>query len=59
LNILNNPYFNALRNISEILDEDQKKRSLLMWGLLMINAVFDVVGLAAIYPLMKQHLIQN
>jgi ABC-type bacteriocin/lantibiotic exporter with double-glycine peptidase domain len=56
LNILNNPYFNALRNISEILDEDQKKRSLLMWGLLMINAVFDVVGLAAIYPLMNAAL---
>lgn len=53
MNILNNPYFNALRNISEILDEDQKKRSLLMWGLLMINAVFDVVGLAAIFPLIE------
>ena len=56
MNILNNPYFNALRNISEILDEDQKKRSLLMWGLLMINAVFDVVGLAAIFPLIEAAL---
>lgn len=56
MNILNNPYFNALKNINEILDEDQKKRSLLMWGLLLINAVFDLFGLAAIFPLMNAAL---
>ena len=59
MNILNNPYFNALRNISEILDEDQKKRSLLMWGLLMINAVFDVVGLAAIFLSLIHIYLEN
>ena len=56
MNILNNPYFNALRNIKDILDHDQKKRSVYMLGLLLINAVFDLFGLAAIYPLMNAAL---
>lgn len=53
LNALNNnPYFNAIRNIRALLDPDQKKRSVIMILLLIVNAVFDVFGLAAIYPLM-------
>ncbi len=56
MNIFNNPYFNALKNIREILDADQKRRSVLMWGLLLINAVFDVIGLAAIFPLIEAAL---
>ena len=63
MNIFNNPYFNALKNIRDILDDDQKKRGLLMWGLLLINAIFDVIGLAAIFPLieaaMKPETIQE
>ncbi|MBK9564368.1 MAG: hypothetical protein IPO37_04035 [Saprospiraceae bacterium] len=56
MNILNNPYFNALRNISEILDEDQKKRGVLMWILLIINAVFDLVSLGGIAVVMDTAL---
>ena len=54
--LINNPYFNAIRNIKELLDEDQKKRSLVMLLLLFVNAVFDVFGLAAIFPLMDAAL---
>jgi ABC-type multidrug transport system fused ATPase/permease subunit len=54
--LINNPYFNAIRNIKELLDEDQKKRSVIMLLLLLVNAVFDVFGLAAIYPLMDAAL---
>jgi ATP-binding cassette, subfamily B, bacterial PglK len=56
LNFSNNPYFNAIKNISLILDKDQKKRSLLMIGLLMVNALFDVFGLAAIFQLIDAAL---
>ena len=52
----NNPYFNAIRNINALLDQDQKRRSLIMIGLLMVNAIFDVFGLAAIFPLMDAAL---
>lgn len=56
MNIFNNPYFNAIRNIRDILDYDQKRRSILMLVLLFINALFDVIGLAAIYPLIDAAL---
>jgi hypothetical protein len=56
MNLFNNPYFNALGNINDILDEDQKRKSIYMLGLLLINAVFDLVGLASIYPLMNAAL---
>jgi len=52
----NNPYFNAVRNITALLDEDQKKRSVIMLFLLVLNAVFDVIGLAAIWPLIDAAL---
>ncbi|MGB4959045.1 MAG: ABC transporter ATP-binding protein [Saprospiraceae bacterium] len=39
-----------------MLDFDQKKRSLLMLGLLFLNAIFDVVGLAGIFPLIDAAL---
>ena len=47
----NNPYFNALRNIRALLDLDQKKRGAVMLLLLFVNAGFDVLGLAALFPL--------
>jgi len=56
LNFFNNPYFNALKNIRDILDYDQKKRSFFMLILLFINALFDVFGLAAIFPLIDAAL---
>ena len=47
----NNPYSNALRNINILLDPDQKKRGVIMFGLLVINAFFDIIGMASIIPL--------
>ncbi len=55
----NNPYFNALRNIRDLLDYDQKKRGAIMLLLLVVNAVFDVLGLVAIFPLMDAALDQS
>jgi ABC-type multidrug transport system fused ATPase/permease subunit len=51
--VFNNPYFNAIRNIAQILDADQKKRSIIMIGLLLLNAAFDVLGIAVIFPLIE------
>ena len=56
IKIFNNPFFNAVKNISRILDPDQKKRSIIMVGLMFVNAVFDVAGLAAIFPLIDAAL---
>ncbi|MFK7983269.1 MAG: hypothetical protein AB8G86_25030, partial [Saprospiraceae bacterium] len=47
----NNPYFNAIRNIRALLDLDQKKRGAIMLLLLFLNAGFDVLGLASLFPL--------
>lgn len=49
--LLNNPYFNALRNIRQLLDLDQKKDSVYMLVLLIFNAIFDVLGLSSLLPL--------
>lgn len=49
--LVNNPYVNALRNINGLLDADQKKRGILMFLLLILNAFFDLVGMASIIPL--------
>jgi ABC-type multidrug transport system fused ATPase/permease subunit len=46
--LLNNPYFNAIRNIKSVLDPDQKRRGLYMIGLLLLNATSDLLGLATI-----------
>ena len=54
--LLNNPFFNAIKNISEILEPDQKRRSLGMIALLFVNAVFDVIGIATILPLVNAAL---
>lgn len=56
MNIFNNPYFNAIRNINKILDADQKRKSIIMIALLFINAIFDVFGLVAIFPLINAAL---
>jgi ABC-type bacteriocin/lantibiotic exporter with double-glycine peptidase domain len=53
MNILNNPYFNALKNIRDILDDDQKKRSTYMFGLMLINAFVDIAGLGGMAILMQ------
>jgi ATP-binding cassette, subfamily B, bacterial PglK len=57
LNLLNNPYFNALKNIDRILDADQRTRSVYMFLLLCLNAFFDVLGLATIIPLMEAAMV--
>ena len=63
MNLLNpiiyNPYFRALRNIKSVLDPDQKRRSILMLGLLMINAISDFLGLATIGALMISALQED
>ena len=46
--LANNPISNAIREVRGILDPDQKKRAGIMIILLIINAVFDFAGLAAI-----------
>jgi len=51
--LLNNPFFNAIKNIQSILDADQKRRSLIMIGLLFVNAIFDVLGIGIIFPLIE------
>ncbi len=52
----NNPFFNAVRNILTVLDQDQKRRSVYMIGLMLINAFFDVLGLATILVLIRSAL---
>ncbi|MEM6318940.1 MAG: hypothetical protein AAF960_14805 [Bacteroidota bacterium] len=47
----NNVYVNAVRNINNLLDADHKKQSTWMFALLLVNACFDVIGFAAIFPL--------
>ncbi len=54
--LFNNPFFNAIRNIKSVLDPDQKRRSILMIILMLINAVFDVLGLATIFLLITSAL---
>ena len=54
--LANNPFFNAVRNIKSVLDPDQKRRSILMIILMMINALFDVLGLATIFLLISSAL---
>jgi ATP-binding cassette, subfamily B, bacterial PglK len=54
--LLNNPFFNAIKNIRSILDVDQKRRSLIMILLLFVNAIFDVFGIATILPLVNAAL---
>jgi ABC-type multidrug transport system fused ATPase/permease subunit len=54
--LLNNPFFNAIKNIRDILEPDQRKRSLGMIALLFINAIFDVIGIASILPLINAAL---
>ncbi|MDG2449111.1 MAG: ABC transporter ATP-binding protein [Saprospiraceae bacterium] len=51
--LMNNPYFNAIKNISSVLDKDQKRRSLIMIFLMIINAILDVLGLATIMVLIS------
>jgi len=46
--IVNNPISNAIREVRAVLDPDQKKRALIMIGLLIVNAFFDFAGLATI-----------
>jgi ATP-binding cassette, subfamily B, bacterial PglK len=48
-----NSIFNALKNINNLLDFDQKKRSVIMFLLLIVNAFLDVIGLASIFPLIE------
>lgn len=57
--ILNNPYFNALRGINGVLDLDQKKRSIPMVFLLIVNAIMDLIGLATIGVLIQISLEGN
>lgn len=54
--LMNNPYFNALKNIRALLDYDQKKRGAIMFLLLLVNAGFDVLGLTTIFPLIDAAL---
>ncbi len=54
--LLNNPFFNAVKNILTVLDHDQKRRSVYMIGLMLINALFDVLGLATILVLIRSAL---
>lgn len=56
MGLLNNPYFNAIKNINALLDPDQKRSSFFMLFLLCVNAIFDVVGLVAIFPLIDAAL---
>lgn len=56
MGLLNNPYFNAIKNINGLLDPDQKRRSVYMLFLILLNAIFDVLGLLAIYPLVNAAL---
>ncbi len=44
----NNPYFNAIRNIKSVLDPDQKRRSIGMIGLMLLNAFFDVLSMVVV-----------
>lgn len=57
--ISNNPLSNAIRHVKSVLDPDQKRRSLIMIGLLVINAIFDFAGLATIGALIKSALEDN
>ena len=54
--LFNNPFFNAIRNIKSVLDPDQKRRSIFMIVLMLVNAVFDVLGLATIFLLITSAL---
>ena len=55
----NNPLSNAIRHVRGVLDLDQKRRALMMIGLLLINATFDFAGLATIGALIKSALESN
>lgn len=57
--LFNNPYFNAIRNINILLETDQKRNGLLMMGLLILNALFDIVGMASIVPLIDAAVNPN
>lgn len=57
--LANNPFSNAIKNVRLVLDPDQKKRSLIMIVLLVINAIFDFTGLASIGALIKSALADD
>lgn len=54
--LLRNPYFNAIRNVNKVLDKDQKQRSWVMIALLIVNALFDFLGLATVGALIVSSL---
>ncbi len=49
--LLNNPYFNAISNLRQILDLDQRKRSMLLLLLLVVNAILEIISIFSIYPI--------
>ncbi len=53
---MNNPFFNAVKNINSVLDPDQKRRSVIMIGLMIVNAFFDVLGMAVVLGLITTAL---
>ncbi|MEL6390855.1 MAG: hypothetical protein AAFQ02_11915, partial [Bacteroidota bacterium] len=57
--LINNPYFNAVKNIKRLLDPDQKRSAVIMVILLFLNAIADFAGLATIGALMVSALKQD
>lgn len=54
--LIHNPLVTAIRLVKGVLDYDQKRRSLLMIALLIINAILDFTGLATIGALIVSAL---